>query len=129
MASSKEIRAALEAYCDGWRSNDRDAWLALFADDAVVIDPVGTPAHEGKEAVGAFWDQVRRMGMTMKPEIERIAVCGNEALLLFRMNSLGANGAGMAVDVADIFTFDDAGKITSLKAYWDKRCMSQVKPG
>lgn len=128
MASSKELCAALEAYCDGWRTGDKEAWLDLFAEDAVLIDPVGTPPHEGKAAVSAFWDQVRRMGMTMKPEIQRIAVCGTEALLLFRMNSLGASGAGMAVDVADIFSFDDAGKITSLKAYWDKRCMSQVKP-
>ena len=41
------------------------AWLALFADDAVVEDPVGPSAfdpegtgHRGPEAIAAFYDNV-----------------------------------------------------------------------
>ena len=44
---------------------NRAAWIDLFADDAVVQDPVGVSpldpsggGHRGKEAIGRFWDMV-----------------------------------------------------------------------
>jgi len=45
--------------------HDREAWLALFAEDAVVQDPIGPSAfdpegkgHRGPEAIAAFYDNV-----------------------------------------------------------------------
>jgi len=46
-------------------ARDRDGWLDLFADDALVQDPIGpSPSdpegkgHYGKEAIAAFYDNV-----------------------------------------------------------------------
>ena len=43
--------------------NAKETWLALFADDAVIEDPIGPSpldpegrGHRGKEAIAAFWD-------------------------------------------------------------------------
>ena len=57
-AASLRSRAAVHA-------RDRDAWLALFRDDALVQDPVGRSpldetgdGHRGLQAIGDFWDNV-----------------------------------------------------------------------
>ena len=126
MLTPEKVRATIESYVDGWAKSDRVAWGALFADDAVLVDPVGKPAHVGKDAVVAFFDGVQAMPFKFTPRVHRIAVCGSEALLLFRMEAVGADGNGMFVEVADIFTLNEAGQISSLKAYWDKGCRGTI---
>ena len=44
-------------------AHDKDAWLANFADDAIVEDPIGPShfdpegkGHRGKEAIAKFYD-------------------------------------------------------------------------
>lgn len=129
MLKHQDVRATIEAYVAGWKSGDREAWGSLFADDAVLVDPVGKPPFAGKEAVLAFFDGVQKMPLRFVPKVHRIAVCGSEALLLFRMEATGPDGNGMYVEVADIFALNDAGKIVSLKAYWDKACQGTIKNG
>jgi ketosteroid isomerase-like protein len=48
MATEAEIRLTLHSYGQAQRENNLDAWLELFTDDAVQIDPVGTPARHSK---------------------------------------------------------------------------------
>ena len=127
MATEKQIRATLQAYADGWQSGDKEAWLALFADDARLIDPVGTDANIGKEAIAAFWDRVTGLGMKMRPEVQRIVVCGGQGVLVFTMNTVNDAGMGMAVDIVDIFELDEAARITTMRAYWDNSCMRMVQ--
>lgn len=125
-ATDKQVRAALQGYVAAWRDNDKAAYLGLFAEGAQVIDPVGTPANEGLEAIENFWDRVHSLPMTYEPEVVRIVACGGEGMLHFVMKSHDGNGGGMAMDIVDVFAVDDAGKITQIKAYWDSRCMSML---
>ena len=129
MLDDEKVRATIEAYVAGWKNADREAWGALFAEDATLVDPVGKPPHVGKAAGLGFFDGVQKLPFKFTPKVHRIAVCGNEALLLFRMEALTTDGSGMYVEVADIFTLNDAGEIASLKAYWDKGCQGQVASG
>ena len=46
-----------------------------------------------------------------------------EGALVFSMTSR-APGVSMTVKLVDIFTIDDAGKIVSMRAFWDQSCMS-----
>ena len=126
MPSNEQSQALVEAYLDGWKTSNKQAWLALFADDAALVDPVGTPAHVGKAAIGAFWDTVKSTGMAMQPELHRLVTCGDEVLAAFTMTSTAAGGVGMAVNIIDVFTVNEAGLITELKAYWDNSCMRMV---
>lgn len=118
----KRTRAALEAYVSAWTNNDRDALLDVFAADARWFDPVGTPAWEGRENIGKFWDRAHAGGVTLSPQVQRIVVCGDEGVLLFRMVVRTPGGGGMALDVCDQMTVDDDGRIVLAKAYWDDRC-------
>jgi steroid delta-isomerase len=125
MPSTEHVRAAVDAYVEAYGKNDRDAFLDAFADDGVIIDPVGTPPHEGREARGAFWDTVHQMTGRISFEVHDVVVCGNEAAMVFTINAGSGEGGGVTMDVVDIFEIDDDGKITLMKAYWD---MSRATP-
>jgi steroid Delta-isomerase len=124
MPSPEQVRAAIDAYAAAYRDNDRDAFLDVFADDGVIIDPVGTPPHAGREARGAFWDTVHQLTERITFDVKDVVVCGNEAAMVFRIHA-GTGESGMTIDAVDIFEVDDDGKVTLMKAYWD---MSRATP-
>ena len=66
-------------YCATF-TDDRDGWLALFADDATVEDPIGSDVNVGKDAIGAFWDMTHGLAdrVTLTPS-GYVKVVGNEA--------------------------------------------------
>jgi steroid Delta-isomerase len=118
MPSPEQVRAAIDAYAAAYRDNDRDAFLDVFADDGVIIDPVGTPAHAGREARGAFWDTVHQLTEKITFNVKDVVVCGNEGAMVFGIHA-GSGDSGIVLDAVDIFEVDDDGKVTLMKAYWD----------
>ncbi|MGH9024542.1 MAG: nuclear transport factor 2 family protein [Acidimicrobiia bacterium] len=124
MATPDQIRATVDAYVDGYTRADREAVISLFAPDAELHDPVGTPVHVGADGIRNFWDQVRSLTETIKLVPQEIVVCGNEAVMIVAI-AAGTEGAGVRMNAVDVFEFDDAAKITRLKAYWD---MEQGQP-
>jgi steroid delta-isomerase len=124
MPSPEQVRAAVDAYVAAYMNNDRNAFLDAFADDGMIIDPVGTPAHEGRAARGAFWDAAHQLAERITFDVKDVVVCGNEAALVFGIHARTGDG-GVVIDAVDIFEVDDAGKITLMKAYWD---MSRATP-
>ena len=118
MPSPEQVKAVVDAYVDGYRRNDKQAVLDLFRVDAIWHDPVGAPPHVGHEGIGAFWDQAHSMAQSIVLEPSNVIVCGDEAAMVFEIRV--DTGAGkMIIDVVEIFTLDDDGKIVLLKAYWD----------
>jgi steroid delta-isomerase len=118
-ADAATIRATVQAYCEAFTNGDRDAYVALFTDDAWIEDPVGTPRHVGPEAIGAFFD----MSSSMAESIElrqtgpvRVAA-GECAFPMQARPTIG--GSVLCVDIIDVMTFDDTGKITTMRAFWD----------
>ncbi len=102
----------------------KERWLALFADDASIEDPIGRSpldpegrGHRGKEAIAAFWDNAIA-SVDLKFDIERSYACGNEVA---NVGTITTRVGGMTNVVEGVFTYriDDAGKITALRAYWE----------
>jgi len=105
----------------------REGWLDLFAENAVVQDPVGESpldpsgqGHRGRQAIAAFWDMVIASG-DIHFEIRQSHPCGsywcaNEARL---SNRIG--GQEISIELVVVYEVDGQGKIASLKAYWDYR--------
>jgi steroid Delta-isomerase len=118
MASPEQVQAAVDAYVAAYHENDRDAFLDAFATDGVIVDPVGTLPHAGREARGAFWDTVHQLTERMTFDVKDVVVCGNEAAMVFAIHA-SSGDAGIVLDAVDIFEVDDDGKIASMRAYWD----------
>jgi steroid Delta-isomerase len=116
--SPERIREAVAGYVEAYRTNDREALLALFSPDTEWTDPVGTPTHRGRDGVGRFWDTTRSMADSIELRPIHVHVCGNEAALVMEIHTV-VGGAGMVLDAVDIFSFDADGLIATGKAYWE----------
>ncbi|TXS96268.1 steroid delta-isomerase [Parahaliea maris] len=104
--------AAVDRYIEAFANADLNIIRALFAEDASVEDPVGTDAHIGMEAICAFYEGA--MGAGAKLALTGTPRCaGNAVAFPFKVMI-----PGMEMDVIDVFEFNDAGKVTSMRAYW-----------
>ena len=112
----------MDAYVDALARADRETWVGLFAPDAVQIDPVGTPANVGRDAIRAFWDRAMGMADTIVFEVHHLHVCGDEAAMVFT-GTVHLGDGGMVFDGVDTLRFDDTGQIEELRAYWDPAAM------
>lgn len=118
MADADAIRTTIETYCRTY-TDDREGWLALFADDATVEDPVGSEVRRGKEAIGAFWDETHALAdrVELVPS-SYVKVAGTEAA--FAMDArMEMGGTTNGMSIIDVMVFDDEGRITSQRAFWD----------
>lgn len=118
MPTSEEIRATVDAYVDAYAKNEKAAFLALWAPDGVLEDPVGTPAHVGVEALGAFWDGARELADRIVLLPREVIVADGEAAVVIEIHAHMGN-AGLVMQAVDIMNFDDDGRLTSVRAYWD----------
>lgn len=111
----------MRAVMDG----DRDAWLACFAEDAVVHDPVGGSPFDpegrglrGHDALRAFWDAgIAPADVTFT--IRETHGTEAEAALVGEAHVRLPGGAEARYDGVFAYAVDDGGRITSLRAYWD----------
>ena len=105
-------------------AGDREAWLDLFADDAVVQDPVGVSAldptglgHRGRDAIGAFFDNVigpNEVRFTLRESWE----ADDEVANVGRITTTMADGLVVHTDGVFTYRVDDEGKVVSLRAHW-----------
>ena len=108
-------------------AGDREGWLALFADDAFVQDPIGPSAfdpegkgHHGREAIAAFYDTVIASSEAITFEITESYLCGDEVADVGIIRTTLAGGTHQAI-VRGVYTYrsNGAGKLASLRAYWE----------
>ena len=125
MGQNQQMRQAVEHYLEAWKRKDKTLFLSLFAKEATLEDPVGSPSHQGHEALGAFWERVTGLGLDMEAELHRIVCCGDECIADFTMRST-QGGMGMAVRIVDHFRFNAKGKFISMRAFWNDTTMSSV---
>ena len=117
---SKKSMATTEA-------KDRDGWLALFADDAVVEDPVGPSfvdadgkGQRGREAITAFYDNVISQSESLKFTIRQSIECGDEVANIGELRiTLPGNQVGI-VQLANIYKVNAEGKLASLRSFWEQ---------
>jgi len=105
-------------------ARDKEAWLALFADDAVVEDPIGPShfdpdgkGHRGKEAIAKFFDMAIAPSQ-LEFNFAATYQCGNEEA---NVGNVVIVASGYRVVAEGVFTYhvDDEGKIVALRAYWE----------
>lgn len=115
----------------------KEEWLSLFADDAVIEDPVGPSpldpegkGHRGKEALSAFWD-LFIAPVQLAFDIRSSYAGGREVANVGRIIAK-SDGRPLAT-VEGVFTckVDAAGKIVAYRAHWefDKMAASEEALG
>ena len=111
------MKAALQAYVDRTNAGDADGLVALFAPGATIEDPVGSPVKSGDEIACWFRDSVA-FGARLFAAAPIRGSHANAAALVFDVEFTPPGGERMRIRSLDVCTFDEAGLITSLRAYW-----------
>jgi ketosteroid isomerase-like protein len=116
-------------------AKDRDGWLDLFADDALVQDPIGPSpfdpegkGHHGREAIAAFYDNVIAPSEAIDFEINQSYLAGDEVADVGIIRTTIAGGTHQAV-VRVVMTYrsNGANKIAALRAYWEFDALELVE--
>ena len=117
MRTETQMKNALQAYVDAYNRNDLAALLALYSDDATVEDPYGTPAKVGKLAIEDFYRDAMLSGAVLRLSAPIRGSMGDSAAMAFEAVVNTPQGE-MRVRVIDLMTFNEAGLITSMRAYF-----------
>jgi len=117
MPTPEQVRSVLDNYATTISKQDRDGWLACFAEDATQVDPVGAPANLGREAIGTFWDNVISQADSIDFTFLSTHVCGDRVAAPFNINVRSGDG-GMVIAGVDLFTVNDDGLIAAMEAFW-----------
>jgi steroid delta-isomerase len=112
------LRDTIARYASVIPTRDPDAYAALFAADAVQIDPYPTPPNVGRDAIRAFIAQGFEACEAMTFEAEEVHPVADRAAVRFHITVTLPGGGAMHIRGVEIFTVDDDGLITAVDAYW-----------
>jgi ketosteroid isomerase-like protein len=116
----------------------KEQWLALFAEDAVLEDPVGPSffdpkglGHRGKEAIAAFWDLAIAPVAEFKFTIRDSFANGNACANIGTFSTVMEDGTMADTELIAVYRLDDDGLIRSMSAHWelDRTMATLRKPG
>ena len=117
MATKEEIKSLVETYVAAVGAQDLEATLAVFADDVVQEDPIGTAPNVGIDAVRAFFE--RSFAVPFSTELTGpVLVTGEHAAFHFTI-SVPLGEETLTVRVIDQVRVDDQGRIAELRAVVD----------
>jgi len=116
MPDPQKMEAAVNAYVAAFEAGSADQVAALYAADATVEDPIGSPIHKGREAIRAFYAESMKTGAKLKLE-GPVRVAGDYAVFPFSVN-LNYDGGHKRIDVIDTFRFNDANEVIEMRAFW-----------
>lgn len=116
MITPESAAALCDAYLQGLVAGDLDAVVSLFSSDATVEDPVGSEIKQGEEALRAFY-QIACDSVTAAERIGPPRIAGQDIAFAFTI-TVGVAPDAMCIDIIDVFTCDEAGKVCDMRAYW-----------
>ena len=109
-------------------AKDKKNWLSLFADDAIVQDPIGVSpldpegeGHKGIEAIEKFYDTVIANGNIEFNILESIP-CANECANYAQIINV-VGDVKIETKMIVIYCINSSNKIQSLRAFWDYQNM------
>ncbi|MEU4525477.1 nuclear transport factor 2 family protein [Amycolatopsis sp. NPDC024027] len=134
-AEQPPARRAAFASMTAVTAGDKEGWLALFAPDAVVEDPVGPSfideagkGHHGREGIGAFWDKtianVERFEFTIRDS----HAGGDEVANVGTITTFLPGGYRVDTDGVFVYRVGEDGLLRSVRAFWEpERAMATAR--
>jgi ketosteroid isomerase-like protein len=120
------LTQTINQYFTHLSNKDSEAWIKLFSPEAVSYDPVGNPPSIVHNDYQKFFELLNfyRQSETIP---ENIFVAGNEAAVKWKMSVTARNGNTANAEGITVFIFNQEGKISETRAYWDdKKFLEQL---
>nr|WP_245645215.1 nuclear transport factor 2 family protein [Pseudonocardia acaciae] len=114
----------------------KDEWLALFAPDAVVEDPVGPSifdpdgkGHHGHHGISAFWDTTIANARRITFSVRDSFAAGDEVANVGTITSFLPDGSRVDTEGVFVYRVGPDGLIRSMRAFWEfDRAMATLRP-
>ena len=106
------LQKIVEKYVEAFEKVDLDIIRQLYAEDATLEDPAGSPARHGIEEILEFYKAGFAMGMKIRP-IGKPRCAGNSVAFAF-----DAVMENMTISPIDVFDLNASGQIQHMRAYW-----------
>jgi steroid Delta-isomerase len=129
-------RAASRRSMDAVSRGAKDEWLALFAPDAVVQDPVGPSifdpegtGHRGHAAISAFWDTTIANAERIEFTVRDSFAAGDEVANVGTITTYLPGSQKLDTDGVFVYRIGPDGLLRSLRAHWEfDRAMGTLRP-
>ena len=125
-AEQPPARRAAFASMTAVAAGDKDGWLALFAPDGVVEDPVGPSmfdaegkGHHGREGIAAFWDLTIGNVERFEFVVHDSHAAGDECANVGTITTYLPGNYRVDTDGVFVYRVDESGLITSMRAFWE----------
>lgn len=118
---------ALHTLEDG-SADDTGAIVALYADDARLLNAalkLAGQERRGREGVEQFWREYRGTFGKARSEFFQITINEESAGLFWTTKGTDSDGQPLEYDGVSLLVFNDQGKITLFRGYYDTRELSK----
>lgn len=116
MPDALQMQSAVQSYVDCYNRGDLDGVVGLFAPDATVEDPVGSPIKTGRDEIREFFGAGIAMGAQLALD-GPVRCVADQAAFAFHV-TLDWEGQETRIDVIDLFRFNDDGKVAEMRAFF-----------
>jgi steroid delta-isomerase len=119
-SAEQQMETAARAYFERVTKGDIEGILSLFADDAMLINPMtGEQGVRGKEALRAFYTNLTSSLVDYHAGPTDIIIDGNKLVAPLHLEGKTKDGAPIVMNNLNLWTFDEQGKFRALRIYMD----------
>lgn len=126
VVNSKMAHDMVQRYFTRYNAGDLNGVLSLFADEAILEDPVGSVPVQGLASIRAFYQEFLKSKAYL-----RLAgpVRTTGSAIAFSFSALIGKGKdAMIASVVETWLLDDQGRIKEMRAFFDQGDMRPVPP-
>ena len=123
LADADHIRRIYDRYPELLNKGDVEGIVELYAEDASIEDPIGSDLHRGRDSIRVFYQRAAAARATMR-RTGPVRVAGHEAATPVVV-LMGPEDQRSALDLISVMSFDEDGKIASMRAFWS---MDAIRP-
>ncbi len=117
MPTQEDVKKWAEAYRVAWEQADSEGVATLFADGATYRSNIYEEPHRGHDGIVEYWSGVTSVQSNTTVRMGDPVVAGDRADVEFWTN-MDAEGSPSTLAGCLLLDFDDSGKCTALREYW-----------
>lgn len=119
---TEEIASLIIIYFDNMAAMNAKGWLDIFAEDAVIHDPVGSPPKFVHKDANHFFKILSNFFEAIKLSKDYIFFVKNGAAVKWTMQIVTKDDRHVTAEGISVFEMND-GKIQKVSSYWDEAAM------
>ena len=116
LVTAQQYSDVADSYLRYLNEKNLEGILSLYANNGTVEDPVGSDVVAGKAELRKFYSKAVKTDLLLTRTGD-VRVAGVEIAFPFQLR-MNVDGVPMVTDIIDVFRFDEAGKIISMRAFW-----------